>query len=145
MAESLHNPQEDLYSVLLLATQAIFSDVNTPEEAAQRVSYLRAPDGAPLPMLIFSLADVDFYDTIDGRFIGLDSVYYRIQIWTNDRDQMDLIFIALLEWLLNDFDTAVPSRSYSLLPIRAGDTPHVGFQDRGVYERNLILQYTLSE
>ena len=42
---------------------------------------------------------------------------------------------------LEDLRAELPDIRFSAVPVRSMDTPHAGFQDRGVYERNIALLY----
>ena len=42
---------------------------------------------------------------------------------------------------LEELRAVLPEIRFSAVPVRSMDTPHAGFQDRGVYERNIALLY----
>lgn len=132
-------PEDDVDAVLTMAAGSSGLD-----QYNLGVHFLRVEGSPPpLPALVYSLAEAEFYDTIDGRFVDGDTEVYRVQIWAKDRQNLLDIYRELLRWLVveSNIDAAVSGRTFSLIPVRAIDTPHIGFQDREVYERNLFLQY----
>ena len=42
---------------------------------------------------------------------------------------------------LEELRAVLPEIRFGCVPVRSMDTPHAGFQDRGVYERNIALLY----